>query len=292
MSKLDVRPLTPDLGAEIHGIDFRQTGHAAPAIREAIARYGVLFLRDQSLSLDELVDGTAAVGPILRVPFVKGMESHPDVIAVLKEADEKKISTFGGTWHSDFSFLAVPPSLTLLYAVELPEVGGDTVWANQYAAYEALSDGMKAMLEPLRAVHVGTPHGTMGPAAGSATSKSIQMVRNDPAADKEILHPVVRVHPVTGRKALFINQVYTQRFENMSVAESKPLLDYLYRHTTSPEFCCRWQWHPRTLAIWDNRSTLHLAINDYDGARRLLYRTTVEGEVPLAVDEAMPAKVA
>jgi len=292
MSNLDIRPLTPDLGAEIYGLDLRQKSIAAPAIKEALARYGVIFLRDQTLSLDELVDGTAAIGPILRVPFVKGMQSHPDVIAVLKEADERKISTFGGTWHSDFSFLPTPPSLTLLYAAELPSVGGDTIWANQYAAYDALSSGMKALLDPLRAVHIGTPHGTMGPGAGAATSRSIQMVRNDPAADREILHPVVRVHPVTGRKALFINQVYTQRFENMTIAESRPLLDYLYQHSTSPEFCCRWHWHPGTLAVWDNRCTLHLAINDYDGVRRLLYRTTVEGEIPIAVDQSKQTKVA
>jgi taurine dioxygenase len=282
MSKVDIRPLTPDLAAEIHGLDLRETSKAVPVIQEAIAKYGVIFLRDQSLTLDQLVAGTEAIGPILRVPFVKGMASHPDVIAVLKEADERRISTFGGTWHTDFSFLAQPPSLTLLYAEELPSVGGDTLWANQYAAYEALSPGLQAVLDPLYAVHTGSPHGTTGPGNYGATSRSIQMVRNDPAADREILHPVVRVHPVTGRKALFINPVYTQRFDNMTVAESKPLLDYLHQHTIRPEFCVRWRWHPGTLAIWDNRCTMHLAINDYDGARRLLYRTTVVGEEPIS----------
>lgn len=282
MSKVDIRPLTPDLAAEIHGLDLRETAKAVPVIREAIAKYGVIFLRDQSLTLDQLVAGTAAIGPILRVPFIKGMESHPDVIAVLKEADEKRISTFGGTWHTDFSFLPLPPSLTLLYAVELPPVGGDTLWANQYAAYEAISPGLQSLLDPLYAVHTGSPYGTATVGSYGATSRSIQIVRNDPNADRELVHPVVRIHPVTGRKALFINPVYTQRFENMTVAESKPLLDYLYQHTVRPEFCCRWQWHPGTLAIWDNRSTMHLAINDYDGARRLLYRTTISGEEPVS----------
>lgn len=282
MAEIDLRPLTPDLAAEIHNLDIRQPA-AASFVRDAIARHGVLFLRDQTLTLDELLAATAAIGPVLRVPFVKGMDSHPDVIAVLKEADEKRISTFGGTWHSDFSFLGEPPSLTLLYAVELPEVGGDTLWANQYAAYDALSPGLQRLLDPLQAVHTGWPHGTNGPGPDAAVSKSIRMVRNDPAADREVLHPVVRVHPVTGRKALFVNPVYTQRFAEMTAAESKPLLDFLYQHCIRAEFTCRWRWKPGTLAIWDNRCTMHLAINDYDGARRLLYRTTVAGEVPLAV---------
>ena len=281
MAQVDIRPLTPDLAAEIHGLDLRQTETAVPVIREAIAKYGVIFLRDQNLTLDQLLDGTAAIGPVLRVPFVKGMDSHPDIIAVLKEADEKRISTFGGTWHTDFSFLSQPPSLTLLYASELPAVGGDTLWANQYAAYDALSPGLQQLLDPLRAVHTGWPHGTNGPSPDVPVSRSIRMVRNDPTADREELHPVVRVHPVTGRKALFVNPVYTQRFEDMTAAESKPLLDYLYQHCIRSEFTCRWRWHPGTLAIWDNRCTMHLAINDYDGVRRLLYRTTVQGERPI-----------
>jgi taurine dioxygenase len=283
MAQVDIRPLTPDLAAEIHGLDLRQTETAVPVIREAIAKYSVIFLRDQNLTLDQLLEGTAAIGPVLRVPFVNGMDSHPDIIAVLKEADEKRISTFGGTWHTDFSFLSQPPSLTLLYASELPPVGGDTLWANQYAAYEALSPGLQQLLDPLRAIHTGWPHGTNGPSPDVPVSRSIRMVRNDPTADREELHPVVRVHPVTGRKALFVNPVYTQRFENMTVAESKPLLDYLYQHCIRSEFTCRWRWHPGTLAIWDNRCTMHLAINDYDGVRRLLYRTTVQGERPIPV---------
>jgi taurine dioxygenase len=286
MAQADIRPLTPDLGAEVHGLDLRKTETAIPVIREAIARYSVIFLRDQTLTLDQLLDGTTAIGPVLRVPFVKGMDSHPDVIAVLKEADEKRISTFGGTWHTDFSFLPQPPSLTLLYAAELPPVGGDTLWANQYAAYDALSPGLQQLLDPLLAVHTGWPHGTTGPSADMAVSRSIRMVRNDASADREELHPVVRVHPVTGRKALFVNPIYTQRFENMTAAESKPLLDYLYQHCIQSEFTCRWRWQPGTLAIWDNRCTMHLAINDYDGSRRLLYRTTVAGERPIPVTDA------
>jgi taurine dioxygenase len=278
---LQIRPVTPHLGAEVSGISLRHAPDSALAeVQEAFATHGVLFFPEQNLSPDDLLAVTARFGGVLRVPYVQGMDSHPDVIAVLKEADERRISTFGGTWHSDFSFLPEPPDATLLQAAELPPVGGDTIWANQYLAYETLSPGLQRMLEPLRAVHTGWPHGTMGPGPDAAVSRSIKMTRNDPSADREVLHPVVRVHPVTERKALFVNPVYTQRFADMSVAESKPLLDFLHAHCTRPEFQCRLRWQDGMLVMWDNRSTLHLAINDYDGHRRLLYRTTLAGAAP------------
>jgi len=281
---LTIEPVTPGLGAEVHGVDLKRASSAdVAALEAAFAAHAVLFIRDQELELDDLLAVTRKFGTVLRVPYVQGVASHPDVIAVLKEAEEKKIYTFGGTWHSDFSFLAEPPAATLLYAVELPPVGGDTIWASQYLAYEALSDGLKALLEPLRAIHTGAPHGTMGPGPDVPVSRSIKMVRNDPGADREVVHPVVRVHPVTGRKALFVNPVYTQRFEGMTVAESKPLLGYLHEHSIRAEFTCRLKWQPGTLAMWDNRCLMHLAVNDYDGHRRLLYRTTTAGEMPAGI---------
>lgn len=280
-SNLDIKPVTPHFGAEISGVDLRAASDATlAAVRHAFAEHAVLFFPDQHLSPDDLLAVTGRFGEVLRVPYVQGMASHPDIIAVLKEADEKRISTFGGTWHSDFSFLPEPPDATLLQAAELPAVGGDTIWANQYLAYETLSDGLKRLLDPLQAIHTGWPHGTMGPGPDAAVSRSIKMARNDASTDKEVLHPVVRVHPVTGRKALFINPVYTQRFADMTPAESKPLLDYLHQHCTRPEFQCRLRWRDGMLAMWDNRATLHLAINDYDGSRRLLYRTTLAGARP------------
>ncbi|WP_374371002.1 TauD/TfdA dioxygenase family protein [Dongia sp.] len=283
-SNIDIRPVTPHLGAEISGIDLRAASDATIAtVKHAFAEHAVLFFKDQHLSPDDLLAVTGRFGEVLRVPYVAGMASHPDIIAVLKEADERRISTFGGTWHSDFSFLPEPPDATLLQAAELPRLGGDTLWANQYLAYETLSDGLKRLLDPLFAVHTGWPHGTTGPGPDAAVSRSIKMTRNDPGADKEVLHPVVRVHPVTGRKALFVNPVYTQRFAEMSVAESKPLLDYLHQHCTRPEFQCRLRWQDGMLVMWDNRSTLHLAINDYDGERRLLYRTTLAGAQPRGI---------
>ena len=277
-----LRPLSPVCGAEVTGIDLTQADEASmQAVRASLAEHGVLFFRDQRFTPVQQVEVTHRFGPLLRVPYIRHMDEHPDVIAVLKEADERRISTFGGTWHSDFSFLDEPPSLTLLYAIELPALGGDTLWASQYAAYEALSKGMQKMLEPLRCIQTAWPHGTRGPGIDAPVSRSIGMVRGDPSADREVLQPVVRVHPVTGRKALFVNPVYSQRFEAMSEAESKPLLQYLFQHATSPEFCCRLRWAPGTLAVWDNRCLLHLAINDYDGSRRLLHRTTVAGDRPV-----------
>lgn len=282
MTTVHVSPVAPHCGAEVNGVDLRDVGGDTMAeIGAALAEHSVLFVRDQRLSPDEQVDLTRRFGEVLRVPYIRHLDEHPDVIAVLKEPDEQRISTFGGTWHSDFSFLDEPPSLTLLHAVELPEVGGDTLWSSQYAAYENLSPGLQRLLDPLRAVQTGWPHGTRGPSADAAVSRSVVMTRNDPTADREVLHPVVRVHPVTGRKALFVNPVYTQRFESMTVEESQPLLQYLFQHATRPEFTCRLRWTPGTLAIWDNRCLLHLAINDYDGSRRLLHRTTVGGDRPV-----------
>ncbi|MEO6624957.1 MAG: TauD/TfdA family dioxygenase [Burkholderiaceae bacterium] len=274
-----VRPLAPACGAEVFGLDLvRASAEAMRQVREALARHSVLFFRAQQFTPEQQLEVTRRFGPVLRVPYIKHLDAYPDIIAVQKEADERKISTFGGTWHSDFSFLDAPPSLTLLYALELPVIGGDTVWSSQYAAYEALSTGMQKVLDPLRAVQTAWPHGTKGPGPGTAVSRSVEMVRNDPSADREVLQPVVRVHPVTGRKALFVNPVYTQRFEGMHEDESRALLNYLFQHATRAEFTCRLRWEPGTLTVWDNRCLLHLAINDYDGSRRLLHRTTVAGE--------------
>ena len=279
---MQIKALAPACGAEVLGLDLADPSAAAmQRIHQALADHAVLFFRDQHLTPTQQLEVTQRFGAILRVPYIRHLDQYPDIIAVLKEAEERNISTFGGTWHSDFSFLEEPPSLTLLYALELPALGGDTLWASQYAAYEALSPGMRTMLDPLRAIQSAWPHGTKGPAAATAVSRSIGMVRGDAAADREIAQPVVRVHPVTGRKALFVNPVYTQRFEGMSEAESRPLLQYLFAHATRAEFTCRLRWAPGTLAVWDNRCLLHLAINDYDGSRRLLHRTTVAGQRPV-----------
>ena len=281
-NRVTIRPVAPACGAEVTGIDLRDPSTETMAVMtRAVADHAVLFVRDQHLTTEQQVELTRRFGTILRVPYISHLAEHPDVVAVLKEADERNIATFGGTWHSDFSFLDEPPSLTLLYALELPDVGGDTLWSSQYAAYETLSTGMRRLLDPLHAIHTAWPHGTKGPDVSAAVSRSVVMTRNDPSADREVVHPVVRVHPVTGRKALFVNPVYTQRFEDMTAEESRPLLQQLVDHATRAELTCRLRWTPGTLAIWDNRCLLHLAINDYDGSRRLLHRTTVVGEPPV-----------
>ncbi|MEP7113032.1 MAG: TauD/TfdA family dioxygenase [Ilumatobacteraceae bacterium] len=280
-----ITPVAPSCGAEVVGVDLRDPSpQTMSLIGRALAQHAVLFVRNQQLTPDEQVQLTRRFGAVLRVPYIAPLAEHPDIVAVLKEADERNISTFGGTWHSDFSFLDQPPSLTLLYALEVPEVGGDTLWSSQYAAYDTLSSGMKRLLNPLRSIHTAWPHGTKGPSATTAVSRSVVMTRNDPSADREVVHPVIRVHPVTGRKALFVNPVYTQRFEDMTVEESRPILQYLQAHATQAEFTCRLRWTAGTLAIWDNRCLLHLAVNDYDGTRRLLHRTTVTGERPVGGD--------
>ena len=269
------------VGAEISGVDLARLDDRAYAeIKQAFLDHLVLFFRDQRLSPEQQVALTRRFGPVLRVPYVAHLAEHPDIIAVLKEAEERQVSTFGNAWHSDFSFLEEPPAGSLLYALETPAHGGDTLWANMYMAYETLSEGMRRMLDGLRAIHTGKPYGVQG-GAGIRGSRSIQITRGDPEADREIAHPVVRTHQESGRKALFVNAIYTTRFEGMSEVESRPLLNFLFEHSTRPEFTCRFRWSNRTLAIWDNRCTLHYAVNDYDGYRRLLHRTTFAGERPV-----------
>ncbi len=290
---LDIRPLSGALGAEIAGLDLAQALDDGPlgadtlaAIRRALDRHLVVAFRSQDLSPGQQIALTRRLGPLLRVPFIEPLPEHPEIVAVLKEAEERAISTFGGVWHSDFSFLEAPPSYTLLYALEVPPSGGDTIWANMALAYETLSAGMKGLLGGLRAIHSGLPYGTSGPPPDLKVTTSIKMARGDPAADAEVAHPVVRRHPETGADALFVNPTYTTRFEDMSAAESRPLLDTLQRQATRAEITCRLRWAAGTLAIWDNRRTQHLAVNDYDGQRRLLHRTTVTGERPLPAGRA------
>jgi taurine dioxygenase len=280
---MEIRRLSGPLGAEVWGLDLGRDldEDMLAELRSAIAVHKVLAFRDQDLTPAQQIALTERLGGALRLPFIEALPEHPEIIAVLKKADERDIATFGGTWHSDFTFLPTPPSYTLLYALELPPRGGDTIWADMTLAYAMLSDGMKALLRGLRAVHSGLPHGTQGPPSDLRVSTSIKLARNDPAADAEVLHPVVRRHPETGAAALYVNPVYVSRFEDMTLAESRALLDTLQAQATRPEMTCRLTWSPGTLTIWDNRCTQHLAINDYDGHRRLLHRTTVVGERPL-----------
>ncbi|HSS65695.1 MAG TPA: TauD/TfdA family dioxygenase [Gammaproteobacteria bacterium] len=280
---LTVTPLTTVIGAEIDGVDIASDfdNKALTRIRAALIEHQVIFFRDQKLSLEDLENFSARFGPLLRVPYVEPVDGHPNVIAVLKQAEETRISVFGGEWHSDFSYLEAPPGLTVLYAMDVPLGRGDTLWTSMYAAYEGLSDGFRRKLDRMRVMHSGHVYGAKRPrSARMRTSQSMNISRGNAEADIERPHPAVRLHPESGRPALFVNPIYTTRFEGMEEAESRPLLDALYAEATRPEYTCRFEWRNGSVAVWDNRCTMHLAINDYDGHRRLLYRTTVGGERP------------
>jgi taurine dioxygenase len=280
---IELRPVAGALGAEIGGVDTSRPIPPAVVdeIRAALDQYLVIFFRNQELSLEQLKSFSACFGELSRVPYVGALEQHPEIIAVIKEANERNISTFGGTWHTDFSFLERPPVASILYAEQVPEIGGDTIWANMYAAYAALTPGMQRTLEGLNAMHSGHVYGAARPPIGIATSTSIHISRNNSEADVERPHPVVRLNPRTRERALYVNPVYTTRFENMTEEESLGLLDFLYIHCTRAEFTCRFRWAPGSIAVWDNRYSLHLAVNDYDGQRRCMYRTSTAGEAPV-----------
>jgi taurine dioxygenase len=283
MPRIVVNPVAGLIGAEIEGIDLSvppDDGTKA-VLREALARHLVIFLRDQKLDMAAHKRLTEIFGPVMRVPYVAPSREDPDVLAVLKEADETSVSVFGGDWHADFSFLENPPAGSVLRAVEVPPYGGDTLWANQIAAYETLPDDLRVVVDASRSVHVGAPYGIRhAPGAGTATSRSIRIRRGDPEADRERFHPAACVHEATGRRALFVNPVYTTRLDGPPEADDPAILRRLFDHAVRPEFTCRFRWTPDAVAIWDNRATLHYAINDYDGHRRLLYRTTFAGQPP------------
>lgn len=280
---LHIEKLTGLMGAEVSGIDLSQdiTDKAAESLRQALADYQMITIRGQHLSLPRQKRLTEVFGPIMQLPYVEPLKNDNQVIAVLKEADECNTGIFGGEWHSDFSFLENPPAGSLLSAVEVPKVGGDTVWASQVSAYASLPTHLKDIVDGRKAVHVGTPYGVKhAPPPESRANASIRMSRGDPDADREILHPAIITHPKSGRQALFLNPIYTTRFEDMSEEESKPILQEIYKHCTRPDFSCRLRWQAGDIAVWDNRMSLHYATNDYDGSRRLLYRTTFSAERP------------
>ncbi len=282
-AEFEIRPLTPKLGAELDGIDSGRLDAAAFArLHVLLLDYKLLFLRRQRLDLDALRDFGARFGELMELPYIKPHDGHPFVIRVLKQADEIGMGVFGGDWHSDFSFLELPPSLSILYAEEIPPVGGDTLWVDMSSALAALPDDLRARLDGRAGVHSGTPYGVRyAPPAETQFKGSIEIERNNPEADRETLHPLVCRHPETGEATLFVNPTYTVGIDGMAKAESDELLDRLYRHCTRPEFGCRFRWSPGTLALWDNRSTMHYAVNDYDGFRRCLYRVTVRGQKPM-----------
>lgn len=288
---ITVRKLTGHIGAEVSGIELRKTISEADqaALRDCLARYQVMFFRDQHLDLQQQKALTSVFGPALQLPYVTPMDTEPEIIRVYKGADEKG-GVFGGDWHSDFSFLEVPPSGSVLNAHTLPPYGGDTLWASQAAAWEALPGALQELLLGRDAIHVGKPYGVKwAPPVKEQSGAGIKMSRGDPTADQERKHPAVLQNPVTGPRMLYLNPTYVTRLDGLSEAESAPLLDQIQRHVTRPEFCIRYSWTPGTIAIWDNLATQHYAVNDYQGHERLMYRTTFSGLSPRDM-AAVPGK--
>jgi taurine dioxygenase len=276
-TSLTVEPVAGALGATVTGLDLATVSESGEldGLRLALAEHLVAFLPEQDLGLDELERVTDLLGGRDLTPFVDPLEDRPYVIRVVKEAGDAL--NFANAWHSDLSYLPVPPAYTLLHAWDVPAYGGDTVWSNQYLAYESLSRGFKATLERLRAVHsAGLAYGTGG-LLDQVKDLTSMAIAPSPEAYAEQVHPAVTVHPVTGRRALYVNPVYTTRFEGWMKEESAALLAHLYRHSINENFTCRLRWSAGTLAIWDNRCTMHNALNDYSGVRREMYRTSVRG---------------
>jgi taurine dioxygenase len=280
-TSIAVRPITGSLGAEITGIDCTRPldDEQTAALRAAIVEHKVVFLRDQRYSTVALEHVTERLGGHGETPFLRSISGHPGIVQVVKEASEGGFN-FGGAWHTDYSFQPAPPSFTLLWSVEVPPQGGDTIWSNQALAFARLSPGLQATLRTLRAVHsAGAAYAADGFLARTAAGRTMQIDTNDDAL-AEVVHPVVTTHPESGQEVLFVNPTYTTRFDGWSPLESKPLLDMLFAHSVREAFTCRFRWTPDTLTIWDNRCTQHLAIDDYRGHRRELYRSTVGGAPP------------
>tara|TARA_R110000850_G_scaffold51771_3_gene125609 strand:- start:184 stop:1065 length:882 start_codon:yes stop_codon:yes gene_type:complete len=277
---IQVQPLAGSLGAELLNVDLsRLSEEVFKEIHQALLEYSVIFLRDQTLTPEEHKAFGQRFGTLNIHPTYEPLPGHEEILAVVKEKDAKH--NIGDTWHTDVTFLPTPPMGSILYAREIPPYGGDTLFANLSMAYDALSDGMKQMLEGLNAVHSNAY--LLGGKDGSEDrnqSRSTKL-REDKRQELTAVHPVVRTHPETGRKCLFINEAFTQRFENMTREESQPLIDYLVRHATRPEFTCRFRWEKGSIAFWDNRCTYHYALNDYHGYRREMHRVTINGDRPV-----------
>jgi taurine dioxygenase len=249
-------------------------------LRSLLDEYLVVAIADQELDLDQLERFTDELGGRDTTPFVASVPGRPFVVEVLKEAADQL--NFANAWHTDLSYLSTPPSYTVLHAWEVPAFGGDTMWANQYLAYESLPSELRARLLTMRATHsAGMAYGTGGYLEQVADRSSMKIMPSD-AAFEVRSHPMVTRHPRTGRPALFVNPVYTTGIEGMDPVEAQTLLQRLYQHSVHPNLTCRLRWRPKMLTIWDNRATQHFAINDYSGQRRQMFRTSVRGETPAA----------
>ncbi len=273
---MHIKRIAGALGAEIHGVDLRQPCNESEIalIRQALLDNLVIFFRDQSLEPAQFHAFASSFGDLIEYPFIRGLDGFPEIIEVLKREDER--SNFGGIWHSDTSYLDEPPMGSILLARELPPFGGDTLFANQYLAYEALSDGLRATLAALRGVNTSAKADVTRTREDRVKESGSNSGKQDYAAE----HPVVRTHPETGRKALYVNVAHTARFAGWTEEESAPLLQFLFAHQIKPEFTCRFRWEPGSIAFWDNRAAQHNPVNDYHGFRRRMHRVTLAGDRP------------
>jgi taurine dioxygenase len=271
VSPVTVRPLTPTIGAEITGVDLAALDDATyRAIHDAFIRHQVVFFRDQDISIEAHKAFGARFGALDVHPNDPGLEGHPEVMII--HADEKSKRVAGEMWHSDVSCAAEPPMGSILRMLVAPPAGGDTLFASMYAAYEALSPRMQSYLEGMTALHEGGPY-----------YREVNRIigRDDGGkAYPQAEHPVVRTHPVSGRKALYVNSMFTTRLLGVSPEESDAVLHFLFEHVKNPQFQCRFRWRPHSVAFWDNRCTQHYAVWDYYPGVRSGYRVTVRGDRP------------
>jgi alpha-ketoglutarate-dependent taurine dioxygenase len=269
---LRIKPLTPVLGAEIEGIDLdRQSADDLRAVSDALTQYQVIFFRDQDISVESQMALGAHFGELVAHPNDPGLDGHPEVMII--HADESSKRVAGESWHSDVSCEAEPPMGSILRIHTLPDTGGDTLFASMYSAYEALSEPVKAFLAGLYAVHDGAPY---------YRSVNQRIGRDDGGRSyPRALHPMVRTHPVSGRKALFVNEMFTTHVEGLTADESRAVLSMLFEHIRQPQFQCRFRWQKNSIAFWDNRCVQHQAIWDYWPQTRSGYRVTVKGDKPI-----------
>ena len=273
---LTVKPVAGAIGAEVGGVDLSQklSDAMVGAIRKALLDHLVIFFRDQELTPEQLMAFSLRFGQLVAYPFVKGLDGFPEITPILKREEDR--SNFGGLWHSYTVYQQVPPMGTILYALEVPPYGGDTEFANQYIAYETLSEPLRNFLGGLTAVHIS--------GKGTAQKTRTDMMKHSSVGLKgdELVsrHPAVRTHPETGRKVLYVNVAHTTHFEVMTEDDSAPILEFLFRHQIKSELTCRFQWTKGAVAFWDNRCTQHNPINDYHGFRRMMHRVTLAGDKP------------
>ncbi len=280
--RIEVKPIAGALGAEILGVDLADLDDATfEEIEAAWLEHLVVFFRNQELTPEQQIAFAKRFGAIHHHPFMKGMEQHPDILEIIKEEGDTK--AFGEVWHTDQMFNPKPAKATILYAKETPDAGGDTMFANMYLAYETLSEPMKALLKDVKTWNIGDRkklgNGMARDGRYVGNEKMAAKVRDPGDVETEAAHPLVRTHPETGRKSIYIGN-HTQTLEGFNDAEAQPILAFLRAHAVEPEHTCRFRWEVGSLAIWDNRCTQHRALNDYHGKRRRMHRITIAGDTP------------